>query len=65
MVTYKDFLPLFNTEIYFDDNRSSTMPRINVKGLIIGIRLDSIEIRERNKITHWLPIYSNSLIWHI
>ena len=65
MVTYREFILLFNTEIYFDDIRSKCTPRFNVKGLLIGITLDSVLIRERNEFTSWFPINSNFITWHI
>lgn len=62
--SYTDFIPFFNKEIYFEDNRSATMPRRS-KGLIIGIRLDSVEIRVNNNMTQWYPINHNSIIYEL
>lgn len=63
--SYKDFLPLFNKEITFDDLRSISMPSYNIKGLIVGIRLDSVEIRVNNVMTQWYPINHLKIKYHI
>ena len=56
-MTYKDFIPYFNKEIRVFDNRSVVMPTKFI-GTIVGIRLDSVEIRSNNVMTNWYPINS-------
>jgi hypothetical protein len=60
----EEFIPYFRKEISFEDNRSKAMPRIR-KGVVIGIRLNEIEIREGNIMTTWIPINSFNIVWDI
>lgn len=60
----EDFFPYFRKEITFEDNRSQAM-RARRKGTLIGIRLDSVEIRVGNNITNWYPINSPNIIFII
>jgi hypothetical protein len=57
----EDFFPYFNKEIGFVDTRSSTMPTLNGKGTVVGIRLHSVELRVGNVITQWYPLNSLSI----
>ena len=59
----EDFIPYLRREISFDDNRSKTMPSVK-KGIVIGIRLNSIEIRINNNFTDWYPINSPNINFH-
>ena len=59
----QDFFPFFLKEIYFEDNRSKTMP-FKGKGTIIGIRETSVEIRVGNVMTNWYEINSPNIIFH-
>jgi hypothetical protein len=60
----EDFFPFFNKEISFEDNRSKTMPRKG-KGIVIGIRTDSVELRVNNNISQWYPINSLNMIYYL
>ena len=60
----EDFIPYLRKEISFEDNRSISMPTKR-KGIVIGLRLNSVEIRENNNLTQWYPINSFSIIWKL
>jgi hypothetical protein len=60
-----DFFPYFGKEIIFDDIRSTTMAQLNTKGIVVGIRLDSVEIRICNNMTNWYSFSSMNIIFHI
>jgi hypothetical protein len=60
----EDFFPYFLKEIYFEDNRSKTMP-FRGRGTLIGIRETSVEIRVGNVMTNWYDINSLNIYFHI
>jgi hypothetical protein len=60
----EDFFPYFRSEIEFEDNRSKTMP-YKGRGEIVGIRLNSVELRVNNNITQWYPINSLNIIFYL
>lgn len=65
MLKASDFFPFFEKEIKFDDLRSKSMPHENISGVVVGIRLTSVELRVNNIITNWYEINSLNIIFHI
>jgi hypothetical protein len=65
LYNYLDFLPYFNKEIIFDDNRSNCMPEKNKVGLVVGIRMDSVELRVGNIIQKWYPFNHSDIVWKL